>query len=136
MRQMKIVDATPMTKQELADIRAAWSSFTTLGTARWWDLGLRLLATIADQESQLTEAREKLDHWENGVQDEDCPYLADVKEARGELEAMRRLARRRRKPRRLLGDARELIDRLAENAEELTPVARRVRRALDRILHP
>lgn len=57
-----------------------------------------------------------------------------VREARAENVRLRALAKRRRKPRRLLADARELIDRLVENAEELSPFARRTRRALDRIL--
>jgi hypothetical protein len=57
-------------------------------------------------------------------------------EAQGKLDAVRALARRRRKPRRLLEDVRELIDRLVEGADDLTPFARRTRRALDRILHP
>ena len=55
-------------------------------------------------------------------------------EAKEKLEAVKPLLRRRRKPRRLLEDVRELIDRLVENADELSGFARRTRRALDRIL--
>ncbi len=43
---------------------------------------------IAALERQLAEAQTKLDHWENGVQDEDCPYLTDVKRAQGKLDVL------------------------------------------------
>ena len=52
-------------------------------------IGASWKAKVDDLERQLVEAQVKLDHWENGVQDEDCPYLADVKRAQRTIEAIR-----------------------------------------------
>ena len=99
---------------------------------RFREKNARLLVDVKEARDFLSSALRNV-HLARSERDE---AMAQTDEALRERDGYKALARRRRKPRRLLEDARELIDRLAENAEELTPFARRVRRALDRILHP
>ena len=96
---------------------------------------------LVDEVQELrAELKEATKHWRaceegwNKVIKQAEGFLRERDRLQGENVCLKMLARRRRKPRRLLADVRELIDRLVENAEELSPFARRTRRALDRIL--